>query len=301
MLMTTIWRARLSTRPTIKFSRRCARRSSAIWYKITMHRLVIAPLLTLLSLGATAQSAIQPTDWASYSGSAFDADTNKLVYTEVHQLALAADEVLERWVSYRCPNGRAFARKRVQRSRLPAVPSFALEDRRLDYSEGLEVGSDKVAVFVREAGNKATIREVLEDVPSNLVADAGFDVFVRDQWDALVAGETVRFEFLVPSRLDFLGFKVRQTGEDTIDGRAVRTFRLALGGVLGLVVSGIDVTYDAESRTLLRFSGLSNVRGPDGDNYVVRIDFSPAARKAEDGREALDAARTEELVSSCEA
>ncbi len=263
-------------------------------------RIARISVLVAFALPVFAESP-QPTTYASYSGNAFDLDTEKLVYAEVHQLVLEGDEVLERWVSYRCPNGRAFARKRVQRSRLPAVPSFTLDDRRLDYSEGLEVGSDKVEVYVREAGEKAVEREALAEVPPNLVADAGFDVFVRDNWDALVAGETVRFDFLVPSRLDFLGFKVRQTGEGQIYERPARTFRLALGGVIGLLVSGIDVSYDADSRAILRFSGLSNVRDPEGDNYVVRIDFPPEARKVESGPDAMVAAREEELVSSCEA
>lgn len=265
-------------------------------------QLVRTSLVIAASLLGVAHAQESPTPtYASYSGSAFDLDTEKLVYTEHHQLALNGEEVLERWVSYRCPDGKAFARKRVLRTRLPAVPSFELEDWRLDYSEGLEVGADEVAVYVREAGEEATEREVLEEVPPQLVADAGFDAFVRENWDALVAGETVRFDFLVPSRLDYLGFKVRHTGDDTIDGRPARTFRLALGGLLGLIVSGIDVSYDADTRTILRFSGLSNVRNAEGDNYVVRIDFPPDARRPESGPEAMEAARTEALVRSCEA
>ena len=71
--------------------------------------------------------------------------------------------------------------------------------------------------------------------------------------------------------------------------------------MLGLVVSGIDVSYDAQSRVLMRFQGLTNVRDPGGDNYVARIDFPSDARRAEPGPEALEAARTVALATSCAA
>lgn len=262
-----------------------------------------APLALALLLGiggeVLAQEVSADTTYLTYSGSAFDLDNEALVYTEVHYLALAGERVRERLVLYRCPNGAAFARKRVQDSPLPAVPQFELEDRRLNYSEGLKIDTDKVEVYVREPDETEVKREVLAKVPADLVADAGFDVLVRENWDSLVAGETVRFQFLVPSRLDYLGFKVSMIDQAQIDGKAARTFRLALGGVLGLVVSGIDVSYDATSRTILRFSGLSNVRDPEGENYVVRIDFPPAKRQPVPGKEAMEAARAEELVRSC--
>ena len=79
----------------------------------------------------------------------------------------------------------------------------------------------------------------------------------------------------------------------------MRVFRLALGGLLGLVVSGIDVSYDADNRMLMRFSGLTNVRDPDGENYVARIDFPPDERRNEAGADALEAARSATLVSAC--
>ena len=38
--------------------------------------------------------------------------------------------------------------------------------------------------------------------------------------------------------------------------------------------------YRNEDRTLLEYQGLSNVKRPDGDNYVVRIHFPPEERTA---------------------
>jgi len=147
----------------------------------------------------------------------------------------------------------------------------------------------------------AAATEALDELPADLVGDAGFDRFVIDHWQKLLAGETVHFHFLVPSRLDYLGFKVRHLGREQIGGRSAEVFRLALGGLLGLIVSGIDVAYEAESRILLRFEGLSNVRDPEGDNYVARIEFPLDARRVEPDASALEAARSVPLVSACAA
>ncbi len=234
-----------------------------------------------------------------YDGTAYDLDNGSVAYVESHYVKLDGDAAADRFVLYRCTNGKAFARKRVTtRNASPWLPSFELQDQRIQYREGLKEIDNNLAVFYAADGedDKAPL-----DAPSDLVADAGFDRFVVDNWSKLTAGETVRFNFLVPSRLDYLSFKVRQVETTEVDGRKANVFRLGLTGLLGLIVSGIDVAYDAESRLLLRFSGLSNVRNEDGDNYVVRIEFPPADRTIDHSSAAFDAASEEPLVGSCSA
>lgn len=259
--------------------------------------------LTVLALWAGAAAAESPPperSWMSYEGTAVDADDGRVLYRESHFLAIEGSSVRERLVLYRCADGTPFARKRVAEIfDSPWLPEFDMTDARLGYREGVDANGNAVEVFVQEPGATEVARETLEDRPADLVGDAGFDRFVQDNWDRLVAGETVHFKFLVPSRLDYLGFKVRQVGEERIGARPVRVFRLALGGLLGLIVSGIDVSYDADQRILMRFQGLSNVRDPEGDNYVARIDFPSDARRDEPGPAALEAARAVPLATAC--
>lgn len=262
--------------------------------------------LALLAVGvlwssAAIGDAIPSTrSWISYDGTAVDADDGRVLYRESHFVALDGDRVSERLVLYRCADGTPFARKRVAPLfESPWLPEFDMTDARLGYREGVDADGSSLQVFVQEPGAASLERETLAEVPADLVGDAGFDSFVRDNWEKLVAGETLRFHFLVPSRLGYLAFKVRQIGEERIGDRPVRVFRLALGGLLGLIASGIDVAYDADSRVLMRFQGLTNVRDADGDNYVARIDFPAAARRSEAGPEALEAARSVTLATAC--
>ena len=267
----------------------------------TGHTWASVAAMALLWTGvAHAESISGMRSYLSYDGTAVDSDDGRVLYRESHYLAMEGASVLERLVLYRCADGQPFARKRVAPVLdSPWLPEFDLTDARLGYREGVDAKGKMFEVFVQETAQEAIERETLEKVPSDLVGDAGFDRFVQDHWDALVAGQTVRFNFLVPSRLDYLGFKVKQVGEERIDNRPVRVFRLALGGLLGLIVSGIDVSYDADSRILMRFQGLSNVRDPEGDNYVARIDFPSDARRSEGNANALEAARTVPLATAC--
>lgn len=261
-----------------------------------------AAACVLLATTAAAESLPGARHYMSYDGTAFDTDDGQVLYRESHFLAMEGGAVRERLVLYRCADGTPFARKRVENAfASPWLPEFDMVDARIGYREGFSAKGQTPEVYVQEVGEDQPERETFDQIPEDLVGDAGFDSFVQDHWEQLVAGETMRFKFLVPSRLDYMSFKVRQVREDRIDDRPVRVFRLALGGLLGLIVSGIDVSYDSQSRTLMRFEGLSNVRDEEGDNYVARIDFPPDERREEASSEPFEAARNVQLASACAA
>lgn len=152
-------------------------------------------------------------------------------------------------------------------------------------------------MFQRSATNAAmrTAR-----VPGNvaIVSDAGFDEFVRRHWAELEAGRTVRFPFLVPSRLDFLTFKVRKHHEETIEGAAASVIRLNLSGVLGWFLPYIEVSYRKSDRVLMRYKGLTNIRDAEGDNIVAQIDFPSRERQTVPAVD-LAAQKAQRLVTRC--
>lgn len=251
---------------------------------------ISAVVALLVALPAQAQLV-------TYKGIAYDPDEGDVLYSENHYLLLdPTGEPAERVVLYRCPRGEAFARKVMQIKGDPLRPSFEMTDARLNYVEGLDRRESDALVYVQREGERET--ELLQ-LGQQAVADAGFDAFVRKNWSALQGGERVRFEFLVPSRLSVMSFKVYKLRDEVIDGAAASTFSLNLSGVLGWFLSGLEVSYRDSDQALLRFEGLSNVRDPQGDNYVARIEFKDADRQDNADPELLSAARAEPLVSRC--
>jgi hypothetical protein len=131
-----------------------------------------------------------------------------------------------------------------------------------------------------------------------LVADAGFDEFVRARWDSLERGVAVELPFLVPSRLDSVNFKVRKVSEAIIEGEVASVFRLSVAGPLGWFLSDIDVSYRKRDRLLMRYRGITNIRDTSGEMLEAQIDFPSADRS--DAAVDLAALRALPLASRCQ-
>ena len=257
-----------------------------------------AALLTLLcALAAAAARPAAAGERVQYEGSAYDVDDGRLLYRESHYVDRTADGSGNRVVLYRCPDGAAFARKRIDYAGTSLVPDFEMVDARLGYREGVRREGAARTVFVQRGPLREERTGPLPPV-QGLVADAGFDEFVRQHWDALVAGETVRFPFLLPSKIDWFDFKVRRaTGVDDAD-EGTLVIRLSLGAWWAFLLPHVDVRYALAERELVRYTGITSVRDPAGRNDEARIEFAPGDRRPLDAG-ALQAALAVPLAGAC--
>jgi hypothetical protein len=237
-----------------------------------------------------------------FTGYARDLETGRLLYIESHFVRGHGEPGESRIVLYRCANGtETFARKELNYGSVREEPEFSFVDGRSGYTEGLRRGPGGPVVFQRDSA-RAPAREA--KVPSNVavVADAGFDEFVRKHWSELEAGQTVRFAFLIPSRLDFLTFKVKKHRDDSVEGAAAAVIRLNLSGVLGWFLPYIEASYRKSDQVLMRYKGLTNIRDTAGDNFVALIEFPMKERRAPPaGGAALEAQKAVPLVARCAA
>jgi hypothetical protein len=212
-----------------------------------------------------------------YSGTATARHSTHFLYGERHVLFYRAGRLAERVVLYTCGDGSSFARKTVSYV-VPAAPDFFLDDTASGMREGVRSGVNGRSVFFRE--NRTAI-EKSGPLPTTagLVIDAGFDEYIRANWEALMAGRTLGLHFLVPSRLGDISFQVLHLRSDTIERSPVEVFRLKLTGFWGWILPGIDVSYSVSERVLLRYDGLSDLRDPSGNNVQAEIIFPTGDRK----------------------
>ena len=256
--------------------------------------------VALSGLVATAAPAVVRAVDLSFTGHARDLETRQLLYIESHFVRNAGQQSESRVVLYRCANGtETFARKELSYGEVRQEPEFNFLDGRTGYTEGLRRTAGGPRVFQREA-TRAPIREA--KVPANvvIVSDAGFDEFVRIHWADLEAGNTVRFPFLIPSRLDFLTFKVKKHREEMVEGATSSVIRLNLSGVIGWFLPYIEVSYRKSDRVLVRYKGLTNIRNAEGDNLVALIEFPQKERRAlPAGGAALEVQKAVPLVARC--
>jgi hypothetical protein len=189
---------------------------------------------------------------ATITGQAFDLDSGKLLYSEDYFCSPAEDGSATGRCSvvYRDERGDMIARKEIDYSRSLQAPSLLIND----YRQARELQME------------------FTDQP-DLVVDAGFDNFVRLNWDQLSEGDPVKFRFLVAGRDSPLKMKARADDSDSCDEE---TFCLTISldsWLLGSFVDPIELTYSRDDRRLLRFRGISNIRDAAGATQEVDIRY----------------------------
>lgn len=221
-----------------------------------------------------------------FTGEAHAPDGGALLYREEH---LSAGD--RHVVVYRCANGDAFARKRLDVGAAGRhSPDVDFEDARTGHRHGVRSRGGAREAWSRDAGGTEK-REALPSPPP--VVDAGFDPWLRDMWPA--PGKSVSTAFVAPGRLSPLPFRA----EALRDADGVRSFRLVVDAWYGGIAPEVDVDYAIDGKRLLRYRGISDITDARGRMRAVDIRFPADARGTADAA-MLEAALAAPLVKDCE-
>lgn len=248
-----------------------------------------------LALACLAGPAGANADILRQEARAYARKGETLLYRESHW-RYRQDGLAHRLVLYRCPDGRAFARKTVVERVSAQAPDFDFEDARDGYREGVRSGPRGRTVYVRPSTDAAP-RERPLALPSGGVIDAGFDASVRLHWDALRAGRDVDQPFLLPSRMAFVPVSLRPGGAVRWSGIPAQRLTMRLDRWYGFIAPTMQLTYADADQRLLEFAGIATIRDDAGNHQDVRIVFPDPAAPADP--DALRQARATPLVRSC--
>ena len=250
------------------------------------------PLLAALSLCLAAVEAAE-----RYDGVAYARGTDQIVFRETDWL-FVRDGIAQRLVLYRCPGGKPFGRKWVHETPSAIAPDFDFTDARDGYREGVRGGRGTREIFVQENEHSPLQVRPLPADP-NAVLDAGFDAFVRQHWRELSAGESRRIPFLIPSRFEYLDFKISSARDGLLGTRPVRFLKMGLAAWYAFALPAIELTYDRQGTRLEEFQGVSTIRNASGHNQDVRIVFSAEDDHIGIPEDEVDLAAQETLTSTC--
>jgi len=229
-----------------------------------------------------------------YQGTAYAPEGNAAIYLE-HHYVFGKDGAPEQLVVYRCPDGKAFARKQLHNSPASVAPDFDFVDGRSGYREGARAEGDGIRVYTQKNSSAPENAKVVVAKPE-VVIDAGFDRYVKTHWDALLAA-TARFAFLLPSRLDYVEIRLGGVSQSVEDGQALQHLRMRMDAWYGFLAAPIELTYTVADHRLRRFAGVGVIRSRDGANLSVRIEFPDAPNEI--AQSAVDAALQEPLDGQC--
>lgn len=215
-------------------------------------------------------------------GEAHDTQSGQLLYREYHYRQLGSGFGT---VEYRDPEQRLLSTKSLDFNHAPWAPAFQQIDLRTGELIFARWQGETLTMGYRESQRDSLQKEQVN--AEQLVADAGFDGFIRERWNDLVTSQPQRFEFAVPSRLNTLTLIAqRRDCETARQSQDAVCFRVKPDNWLfAMLVDPIDLRYDSNHRQLLRFRGLSNITDAEGKPQTVDIRYrhaEPGGYLAED-------------------
>lgn len=208
-----------------------------------------------------------------FVGYAYTLSDNEFRYTETHIQTLKNGLVTDWKVIYRDADGKTIARKLLMPGDHPAIPDYQLNIPDTGYSEGIRHKEDSgVMLFIVKPGSSNEVTRTL--IPdANACADSGFDAYLRQNWDTLIAGITLKFQFLVAGGLKDYKFSAKRIDDTRFEGHAAAQIKVSLDSVLGVFVDPLILTYDINYKTLREYRGLGNIPDQNGKVYPVRVSY----------------------------
>jgi hypothetical protein len=222
-----------------------------------MKRLLLAAGLALLALAGTARAAETVRRFYGY---AYDLDSGRYLYTEVHAQRFDQGRWLGGVIDFYAPDGSKLGRKTLDFSKDACAPQFQLEQGDGSYY-ALAAEAGGLELQRREVGAKA-LQHKRVGGPGLLCADAGLLYLLDQHLAELRAGTPLRFTMLLPANLDTFSFRMQKAGESVVEGHKVITVQLQPDSLLRLLVGPILITYSPEEQRLLELSGPSNIHDP---------------------------------------
>lgn len=204
-------------------------------------------------------------------GEAFDMQSNELLYRETHCLK---SNNTARQVTYQTEEGQVIARKLIDYKSGMTTPSFVQQNLVTNETIKVELSGEEVTMSVLDTNQvprNITRKRVSEKIP--MVIDAGFDYFVQENWNQLVAGKTQIFQFPLASRAKLVELRLNPT-TCSYDSETDQCFKLDVNSwLLRILVAPIELGYDTDLKRLKRYRGLSNIEDKKGKGMVVDIRY----------------------------
>jgi len=223
-------------------------------------------MIVLAAPAAVAADDLPP--WpTAFAGDAFDRD-GRLRYREFHDVTLDGHRKVRSVTTYRDASGAVIGRMEADYAGSPFAPDYRMVDLRFDIEERVRREGDRVFLSHRQ-GDRTREKIVEHRGDRELIIGPGFNEFIRRHWDRLLAGETLRCDFAIPSRQQIVGFRIQHKPDAS--SAATARFEVSVDNVLlRLVAPSLSVEYDRETRHLALYQGLSNVTDErDRPQHVV--------------------------------
>lgn len=245
------------------------------------NRAVPALCPALLALCLIAPSALAQADNAPgkdgtrcFNGYAYTLQGDDYRYTEHHEQQRRNGHVTNWDVTYIGVDGEQIATKHLAFGDSETVPTYTLEIDADGYREGIRHDGNQWVMFRRKNADAEEETKPFS-IETPMAADSGFDMLVRNNFDALSSGKTVPFKFAAAGRQAIIDLRASQTGTTQFEGKKAVVFDAELDMFLvNFFVDSLKLTYDPDSKRLLEYQGIGNMHNDAGEVYPVRVSYA---------------------------
>ena len=184
-------------------------------------------------------------------------------------------------VDYFSPDNQVLATKKVEFNCRPTAPDFELVDMTTNEVEGVKVESEQITSY---QGKQSSVLSIPE---SQLVIDAGFDNAVKMNWDELMAGKKIPFNYLFARDNKFFKLRLEKVDGSKVEfpqsEEDVAIFKIDANNLIfRLFSSPLFLGYTTDSKSLKYYSGPSNLPMMR-DQKSVLITYTPFTNSGSDG------------------
>ncbi len=229
--------------------------------------------ILLLSLIGLVPSSVIAQDYVT-AGTAYNLDDNQVLYRELYT---GLDENKSVRVDYVSPQGKTFATKTLVYSGELFQPMFTFEDTRDNEFASAQFEGARLMLTHGAKGHQSQ-KAIMDN--AKLVVDAGFDAYIQLNWDKLMEGKRLKFDFALVNRLTTVQLEVRKIKSsespvyDADYGRDWAYFRITPAKkIASLFADPINLAYDPKGKYLMRYHGRSNLDDNEGAPVDVRIEY----------------------------
>lgn len=206
-----------------------------------------------------------------WKGVAKDFRGNRL-YEEIHNSELDNSKIKSSSTEYffQGNDREPDARMTSTYGELPQHSSYTLDEIVYGYRDGVRLESNRFIAFEKEKDEE----EKTESFPltPRQVMGQGFHYFVQQELDRILEGEIFEIDLVLPGRLETFDFRLKRNSYDETSGEIDVSLEVN-SWILRLFISRVSLIYDVNSKRLLRYEGISNLRKFKGEKVYVTYEY----------------------------
>lgn len=132
--------------------------------------------------------------------------------------------------------------------------------------QGIVEPKDGKIYFTKTVNGKSSTKE--EKLQDTFVAAPNFSRFVKDNWETLSNGGTMKFRYAVWFRQETVGFELFKTGTEQVAGQEAVVLKLKPSSfIIAALVKPVIFKFTSDGSRLLELNGRVPVMKKDGSTY----------------------------------